>query len=133
MSTLDEHQALVERAGAFAADGFGQFEVTGQDAGALVNRIATVDVSRLPAGRFAHALLLRDDATILERVTVYRFPDRVLLLVDTGGREAAWEHLVARDRATARHFRRCGAHCGARADGSVAARAGAASDAERAG
>jgi glycine cleavage system aminomethyltransferase T len=35
-------------------------------------------------------------------VTVYRFPDRVLLLVDTARREAAWEHLVARKRGTVR-------------------------------
>ena len=81
MSTLDEHRVLVEGAGAWGTDNLGQFEVTGPDAGALVNRVATADMSRLSAGRFAHALLLRDDASILERVTVYRFPDRVMLLI----------------------------------------------------
>ena len=102
MSTLDEHRVLVEAAGAWGTDNLGQFEVTGLDAGALVNRIATVDISRLPPGRFAHALLLRDDASILERVTVYRFPDRVMLLVGAVNRVAAWEHIVARKRGTVR-------------------------------
>ena len=102
MTPLDEHRLLVDGAGAFVADGLGQFEVTGPDAGALINRLATVDISRLPAGRFAHALLLRDDASILERVTVYRFPDRVLLLLDASHRAQAWEYLVDRKRGNVR-------------------------------
>ena len=69
---------------------------------AFVNRIATADLSVLPPGRFVHSLLLRDDASILDRVTIYRFPERVMLLVDAAQRAAAWEHIVARKRGNLR-------------------------------
>ena len=99
---LEEHRILVSGAGSFTADGLGQFEVTGVDAHAFINRVATLDVSVLPYGRFAHALILRDDAGILDRVTVYRFPDRIMLLVDAQFRHAAWDYIVARKRGNVR-------------------------------
>ncbi|MEP6591720.1 MAG: glycine cleavage T C-terminal barrel domain-containing protein [Gemmatimonadota bacterium] len=99
---FEEHRTLVSGAGCYTADGFGQFEVTGPDAHAYVNRIATLDVSVLPPGRFADALILRDDAAILDRVTVYRFPDRIMLLVDAQFRHAAWDYIVARKRGNVR-------------------------------
>lgn len=103
MSDLrSQHRQLVEGAAFWMAEGLGQFEVTGPDAHAWVNRIVTADLSTLEPGHFVHSLLLRDDATILDRVTVYRFPDRVMLLVDAGYREAAWEHVVARKRGNIR-------------------------------
>ncbi|MEO5824535.1 MAG: glycine cleavage T C-terminal barrel domain-containing protein [Gemmatimonadales bacterium] len=102
MTSLDEHRRLVDTAGALVMEGWGQFELAGADAGALVNRIATVDVSQLPPGRFAHGLLLRDDASILSLVAVYRFPDRVLLVVPPGQRVEAWQHLVDRKHGTVR-------------------------------
>lgn len=97
-----EHRLLVEGAACWFPEGLGQFEVTGPDAHAFVNRLATADISTLRPGHFAHALLLRDDATIIDRVTVYRFDDRVLLLVDAGYREIAWNHIVARKRGNLR-------------------------------
>ncbi len=99
---LDEYTALTTAAGYWVTEGFGQFEITGPDAHAFVNRVATADISHLPPGRFANALLLRDDATIIDRVTVYRFEDRVLLLVGAAQREAAWEHIVSRKRGNVR-------------------------------
>ncbi|MES2305589.1 MAG: hypothetical protein V4558_08780 [Gemmatimonadota bacterium] len=103
MSTLlEEHRTLVTGAGSYTPAGLGQFEVTGVDAHAFVNRVATLDVSLLPPGRFAHALILRDDAAILDRVTVYRFPDRIMLLVDAQFRHPAWDYIVSRKRGNVR-------------------------------
>jgi aminomethyltransferase len=102
MITTDEHQLLRTGAGAWTSAALGLFEVTGVDAHAYVNRISTVDISNLPPGRFAHALLLRDDATILGRVTVYRFEDRVMLLVEGESRVEAWDYLVTRKRGNIR-------------------------------
>ncbi|HEX3928629.1 MAG TPA: glycine cleavage T C-terminal barrel domain-containing protein [Gemmatimonadales bacterium] len=98
----EAHRALTHTAGAWVANGLGQFEVVGPDAHAFVNRVATADLSLLDPGRFVHSLLLNDDATILGRLTVYRFADRVMLLVDAAQREAAWEHIVARKRGNVR-------------------------------
>jgi aminomethyltransferase len=98
----DGYRALTSGAGSYFAAGLGQFEVSGVDAHAYVNRIATADLSVLEPGHFVHALLLHDDASILDRVTVYRFPERVMLLVDAAQRSAAWEHVVARKRGNVR-------------------------------
>lgn len=96
------YEAMVSAAAAYAPEALGQFEVSGPDAHAFVNRVSTVDISRVPPGRFADALLLRDDATILARVTVYRFEDLVMLLVDGEFRAAAWTWLVDRKRGNVR-------------------------------
>ena len=98
----DEHARLVEGAASWSAGGLGQFEVTGPDAHAFVNRVVTADMSVLLPGHYVHSLLLRDDASILDRVTVYRFPDRLMLRVDAGYREAAWHHIVDRKRGNIR-------------------------------
>lgn len=97
-----EHALLVAGAASWVAGGLGQFEVTGPDAHAFVNRVVTADISLLAPGHFVHSLLLRDDASILDRVTVYRFPDRLMLLVDAGYRETAWNHIVDRKRGNLR-------------------------------
>jgi len=102
MTDRASDDALTTAAGAWVADGFGQFEVTGPDANAFVNRVTTADLSELPPGRFVHALILRDDASVLARVTIYRFPDRTMLLVDRVARTAAWNEVVARKRGNVR-------------------------------
>jgi glycine cleavage system aminomethyltransferase T len=99
---LTQYRALTGGAASWTAPGLGQFELTGSDAHALIHRLTTADITKLPPGRFVHALLLRDDATILGRVTIYRFPDQLMLLVDAAQKEAAWEFLVARKRGTVR-------------------------------
>lgn len=98
----DGYRALTSGAGSWTGLGLGQFEVAGADARAFVNRIATADLSTLGPGRFVHSLLLRDDASILDRITIYRFPERVMLLVDASQRLAAWEHIVGRKRGNLR-------------------------------
>ncbi|HEY4319637.1 MAG TPA: glycine cleavage T C-terminal barrel domain-containing protein [Gemmatimonadales bacterium] len=98
----DGYRALTGEAGSFAAEGLGQIEIAGPDAHAFVNRIATADLSLLAPGHFVDALLLRDDASILDRVTIYRFPERVMLLVDAAQRAAVWEHVVSRKRGNIR-------------------------------
>lgn len=96
------YTALVGSAASYAATSLGQFEVAGADAHAYVNRLATADLSVLEPGHFVHSLLLRDDASILDRVTIYRFPERVMLLVDASQREAVWDMIVARKHGNVR-------------------------------
>ena len=116
--TLSEgYHALTTGAASWTANGLGQFEVAGADAHAFVNRIATADLSLLVPGRFVHSLLLRDDASILDRVTIYRFPERVMLLVDASQRAGGvgtHRGAQARQRAAARYLRRHGRHRRAR-------------------
>ena len=96
------YRALTSAAACYTPGGLGQFEIAGVDAHAYVNRIATADLSLLDPGHFVHSLLLREDASILDRVTIYRFPERVMLLVDAAQREAVWDHIVSRKRGNVR-------------------------------
>ncbi len=96
------YEAITTSAGAWTTTALGQFEVSGPDGHAYVNRVTTVDISRVPPGRFADALFLRDDATVMGHVTIYRFADLVMLLVEGSFRQAAWDYLVARKRGTVR-------------------------------
>lgn len=98
----DGYRALTSGAASWSPRSIGQFEVAGADGHAYVNRIATADLSLLEPGRFVQSLLLRDDATILDRVTIYQFPERVMLLVDAPQREAVWDHIVSRKRGNVR-------------------------------
>jgi aminomethyltransferase len=98
----DGYRALTSSAASWSPRSIGQFEVAGADGHAYVNRIATADLSLLEPGHFVHSLLLRDDATILDRVTIYQFPERVMLLVDAPQREAVWDHIVSRKRGNVR-------------------------------
>ena len=102
MTMTDGYRALTTTAAAFASADLGQFEVSGPDAHAFVNRVTTVDISLVTPGRFAHALLLNDDASVLSRVTVYRFADLVMMLVEGGLRQVSWDYLVARKRGNVR-------------------------------
>lgn len=102
MTPLSPYLALTTDTAAWTTSDLGQFEVSGPDAGAFVNRVTTADLSALPPGRFAHALMLRHDATILARVTVYRFDDLVMLLVDGDARADTWQHLVQSKHGTVR-------------------------------
>lgn len=104
MSGLDpaEYQALVASAGSWSARGEGQIEVSGPDAHAFVNRVATADLSLLPPGRFASALLLRDDASIIAPVTIIRFPDYTLLRVAPEVRAAVWDVVLKAKRGNVR-------------------------------
>lgn len=99
---MAEYDALTAQAAAWAPTAVGQFEVSGPDAHAFVNRICTVDISGLPPGRFAHGLFLRDDASIQGRVTVYRFGDVVMLLVDEQMRAELWQRIVESKRGNVR-------------------------------
>ncbi len=96
------YDALTNGAAAWTSATLGQFEVSGADAHAFVNRVTTVDITAVPPGRFADALMLHDDASILGRVTIYRFADLVMLLVEGDFRAEAWSYLVARKRGTVR-------------------------------
>lgn len=102
MTDTSDYDAITNAAAAWTSTALGQFEVSGADAHAFVNRVTTVDISAVPPGCCADALLLRDDASILGRVTVYRFADLVMLLVPGHTRAAAWDYIVQRKRGTVR-------------------------------
>ena len=91
---IAEVQAVRTGVGVFDVSHMGEFEVTGPDRNAFVNRLTTNDVSALEAGQVQYSALLNKDGTFLDDCTVYRFEDRLMLVVNASNREKAWEHIV---------------------------------------
>ena len=78
---VDEHNAVRERAGVFDVSHMGRLFVVGQDAGRLIRRAVTYDVTRLEEGQGHYTLLCNDDGGIIDDPYVYRLDDQRFLFV----------------------------------------------------
>ncbi|HTS87364.1 MAG TPA: glycine cleavage system aminomethyltransferase GcvT [Gemmatimonadales bacterium] len=91
---LAEHRAVREDVGIFDVSHMGEFEVTGPDRNALVNRVTTNDVSALAPGQVQYSCFLNEQGGIIDDCTVYRFEDKVMLVVNAANIEKDWAYLV---------------------------------------
>ncbi len=91
---IAEHQTVRNSVGVFDVSHMGEFEVTGPDRNAFVNRLTTNDVAALEPGGVQYSALLTREGTFLDDCTVYRFEDRLMVVVNASNREKAWEHIV---------------------------------------
>ncbi|MFM8301916.1 MAG: glycine cleavage system aminomethyltransferase GcvT, partial [Gemmatimonadota bacterium] len=92
---MAEHQAVRTGVGVFDVSHMGEFEVTGPDRNAFVNRVTCNDITAIEAGGVQYSAILNDQGTFVDDCTVYRFEDKVMLVVNASNRAKAWEHLVA--------------------------------------
>jgi aminomethyltransferase len=83
----------------------GEFEVTGPDRNAFVNRVTCNDVSALDAGGVQYSAILTPEGTFVDDCTVYRFDDRLMLVVNASNRAKAWEHIVDQKQAGGANIR----------------------------
>lgn len=67
-----EHEAVRTHAGIFDVSHMGEFFISGQDAEAFLQHVATNDISKLKAGRAMYTMLCREDGGILDDVLIYR-------------------------------------------------------------
>jgi aminomethyltransferase len=91
---LAEHHAVRTGAGIFDVSHMGEFEVTGPDRNAFVNRITCNDVGALAPGGVQYSALLTREGTFVDDCTVYRFDDKLMIVVNASNRARAWEHIV---------------------------------------
>ena len=96
---LAEHQAVRTGTGIFDVSHMGEFEVTGPDRNAFVNRVTCNDVSALEPGGVQYSGILTPEGTFVDDCTVYRFDDRLMLVVNAANRAKAWEHIVDQKQA----------------------------------
>src|SRR5829696_6545970 len=92
---LAEHHAVRTGAGIFDVSHMGEFEVTGPDRNAFVNRITTNDVGLLESGGVQYSALLTPEGTFIDDCTVYRFDDKLMIVVNASNTAKAWDHIVA--------------------------------------
>ena len=91
---MAEHQAVRTGLGVFDVSHMGEFEVTGPDRNAFVNRVTTNDVAALETGSVQYSAILNSEGTFVDDCTVYRFDDKIMIVVNAANRAAAWEHIV---------------------------------------
>ena len=95
---LAEHRAIREDAGIFDVCHMGEFEVTGPDRNAFVNRVTTNDVAALAPGQVQYSAFLNEKGGVVDDCTVYRFEDKVMLVVNAANIDKDWEHVVAQKK-----------------------------------
>ncbi len=91
---LAEHHAVRTAAGVFDVSHMGEFEITGPDRNALVNRVTCNDVSALEAGEVQYSAILTPEGTFVDDCMVYRFDDKLMIVVNAANAARAWEHIV---------------------------------------
>ena len=92
---LAEHHAVRTGAGVFDVSHMGEFEITGPDRNAFVNRITCNDVGALEPGAVQYSAILTPEGTFIDDCTVYRFEDKLMIVVNASNTAKAWEHIVA--------------------------------------
>src|SRR5881296_3213844 len=89
-----EHRAVREAVGVFDVSHMGEFEVTGPDRNAFVQRITCNDVSALKSGQAHYSGILTEQGTFVDDCVVYRFDDKVMLVVNAANIAKDWDHIV---------------------------------------
>jgi aminomethyltransferase len=90
---LEEHRAVRERVGLFDVSHMGEFDVTGPDALACLQRLTPNDVARLADGRIQYSAFLTERGTFVDDLLVYRKAASAYLLVVNAGntpKDFAW-------------------------------------------
>src|ERR1043166_5128278 len=93
-----EHRAVREAVGIFDVSHMGEFEVTGPDRNAFVQRVTCYDVAALEPGQAQYSALLTAEGTFADDCVVYRFDDRLMLVVNAANIATDWAHIVAQKR-----------------------------------
>ena len=90
-----EHKAVREAVGVFDVSHMGEFEITGPDRNAFVQRVTCNDVGALRPGQAQYSAILTTKGTFLDDCLVYRFEDKVMMVVNAANLAKDWEHIVA--------------------------------------
>src|SRR5882672_8709706 len=89
-----EHRAVRERVGVFDVSHMGEFEVTGPDRNAFVQRVTCNDVGALKPSQAQYSAILTDQGTFVDDCLVYRFEDKLMLVVNAANLAKDWETIV---------------------------------------
>jgi aminomethyltransferase len=82
-----EHRAVREGAGLFDVSHMGEFIVRGPDAVPFVDYVTTNHVAALAVGQVHYSTILNERGTIEDDCLVYRFADRVMVVVNASNAE----------------------------------------------
>jgi aminomethyltransferase len=88
-----EHKAVRERCGLFDVSHMGEFFVTGSQAVEFVSYVTTNDVAKLAVGQVHYSTILNDRGTIEDDCLVYRFADKLMMVVNASNVDKDYAHI----------------------------------------
>jgi aminomethyltransferase len=89
----EEHMAVRENVGVFDVSHMGEIETSGPEAQALLQRLLSNDIAKLPIGGAQYSVLCREDGGVLDDLFTYRLDaDRYLTVTNASNheRDLAW-------------------------------------------
>ncbi|HYD54627.1 MAG TPA: glycine cleavage system aminomethyltransferase GcvT [Gemmatimonadaceae bacterium] len=88
-----EHKAVREGCGLFDVSHMGEFIVRGPGAIDFVSYVTTNDVAKLEVGQVHYSTILNDRGTIEDDCLVYRFADRLMMVVNASNKDKDLAHV----------------------------------------
>jgi aminomethyltransferase len=88
-----EHNAVRQAVGLFDVSHMGEFEVTGKDALAFASYVTSNDATALAVGQVQYSAFLHPSGGIVDDTLVYRFADKVMLVVNASNIAKDWAHI----------------------------------------
>ena len=88
-----EHNAVRQHCGLFDVSHMGEFRITGAKAVEFVNYVTTNDVNALAVGQVHYSTILNERGTIEDDCLVYRFPDKVMMVVNASNKDKDFAHI----------------------------------------
>jgi len=87
-SILAEVRCVRERSGLFDLSHMGRFRITGAEAVAFVDRVATCFCAKIPRHAIRYGLLCREDGNPIDDVLVYRDEGAIFIVVNAANTQA---------------------------------------------
>ena len=88
-----EHMAVRQKCGLFDVSHMGEFEIRGDKAVDFVNYVTTNNVAALAVGQVHYSTILNEKGTIEDDCLVYRFRDKLMMVVNASNREKDLAHI----------------------------------------
>ncbi len=89
-----EHRNVREACGVFDVSHMGEFWITGDRAVEFVNGVTTNDVAALAVGQVHYSTILNERGTIEDDCLVYRFADRIMMVVNASNAAKDFAHIA---------------------------------------
>ena len=89
-----EHKAVRESCGVFDVSHMGEFWVNGARAADFVNYVTTNNVAALAVGQVHYSTILNDRGTIEDDCLIYRFADKVMMVVNASNAPKDYQHII---------------------------------------
>jgi aminomethyltransferase len=89
---VEEHGAVRSRAGLFDLCHMGRVRVRGRNRRAFLQKLLTIDVDKVPAGRCRYSFFLNEKGTVIDDLVFYAGTEDDLLVINASNREKdlAW-------------------------------------------